>query len=157
MSQSPQCPEILVRIYQILIQMYPTSFRREYGTEMAEVFRGLAQEAWQERGVIGLVLLWLRLLPDFLSSTTKQHFRETRRRITMVKVIFDPAYSVLVLAMVLFVAALVTPADPVSMLLVGLPLYFVYLGLMIAVRWSRSAKGTGTGTTDSRPRKENIA
>ncbi len=75
----------------------------------------------------------------------------------MAKVILDPAYSVLVLAMILLVAALVTPADPLSMLLVGLPLYFVYLGLMIAARWSRSARGTGADNTDSNPRGENIA
>ena len=157
MSQSPRWPEILVRIYRMLIRAYPASFRREYGAEMTEVFRGLALEAWQECGVIGLVLLWLRIVPDFLLSGTAQHLQETRRRIAMAKVLLDPAYCVLVLAMVLFVAALVTPADPVSMMLVGLPLYVVYLCVMIAARRSRAARGTGAGTTDSTPREERIA
>ena len=157
MSQSPRCPEILVRIYGMLIRTYPASFRREYGAEMTEVFRDLAQEAWQQRGVLGLVLLWLRMVPDFLFSGTVQHLHETRRRITMVKVLLDPAYCVLVLAMVLFVSALVTPADPFSMILVGLPLYAVYLCVMITARWSRPARGTGAGTTDSTPREERIA
>ncbi len=157
MSQSPRWPEILVRIYGMLIRAYPASFRREYGEEMTEVFRDLAQEAWQERGVIGLVLLWLRTVPDLLLSGAAQHLHETRRRIAMAKVLLDPAYCVLVLALILFVAALVTPADPFSMMLVGLPLYGVYLGVMITARRSRSARGTGAGTTDSAPREEHIA
>lgn len=157
MPQSPRWPEILVRIYRMLIRAYPASFRREYGSEMTEVFRDLAQEAWQERGVIGLALLWLRTVPDFLLSGAAQHLHETRRRIAMAKVLLDPAYCVLALAMVLFVAALVTPADPYSMMLVGFPLYGVYLCVMIAARRSRAARGAGDGTADSTSREERIA
>ena len=158
MSQ-PRLPRllgILVRVYRVLLWAYPAAFRKEYGEEMEDVFRDLAQDAWAGRGTLGVFSLAVRMVPDVLLSCTRQHVFETRRRFAMARVLLNPAYSVLVLALILLFSAFVTPADPVSMLLVGVPLCVVYLFVLFATRGSRPGRGDGSGEAGTIPRKERM-
>ena len=45
-----------------------------------------------------------------------------------------PAHFLVALAAALLIAALVTPADPASQLLVGIPLFFLYLFVHFVTR-----------------------
>lgn len=128
MSGSSRLLNISIRVYGTLLKVYPASFRREYGEEMTILFREMGEDALQRSGTIGLVRLWCRLLVDVTFTAIGQHLRETRRRIAAMRIVFSPAYRVLALAVALLIGALVTPADPLSMLIVGLPLYLAYLG-----------------------------
>ncbi len=80
MSGSPRSLKISVRLYRWLIKVYPASFRRAYGTEMTQVFHDLAGDAWRQRGVVGLMKVWLRLVPDVVSSLAVEHSHETHCR-----------------------------------------------------------------------------
>ena len=73
MTDSPRCVERSVRIYAALIKAYPASFRSEYADEMILVFRDLATDAWDRRGVCGLLALWLRVLVDLVRTAPKEH------------------------------------------------------------------------------------
>ena len=149
MPKSPAFLEILVRVYGLLVKAYPASFRREYGDEMTFVFRDMAEAAWRRRGTAGLVGLWWRMVGDFIGNVPRQHIGETQRRIVMWQQFLGPAHFVVALAVALFIAALVTPADPASQILVGIPLYLVYLLAFLAARIRR--KRNVCGCPDGKP------
>jgi len=72
----------------------------------------------------------------------------------MIETLFKLSYLKLVLALTaaLVVGALVTPPDPLSMLLVGLPLWAAYVVACLAVQgWSRR---TSSGRQDKLPGKD---
>src|SRR5579884_1753312 len=62
-----------VRLYRLLLATYPASFRREYGDAMVQLFRDTAHEAYRRRGLLGLVVMWLRTSVDFTISLIHQH------------------------------------------------------------------------------------
>ena len=63
-----------VRIYQALLLAYPTRFRQEYGSHMAEVFRDCCLRAFRRGGLNGMTRLWLLTLFDFLSYNFSRGF-----------------------------------------------------------------------------------
>lgn len=68
-------------IYQRLLLAYPRRHRTAYGREMAQLFRDQCRDAWNEARNWGLLLLWLRTLPDVASTSIIERiaaFRETK-------------------------------------------------------------------------------
>lgn len=60
-------------LYRLLLAAYPASFREEYGPEMVQVFRDTARDEHRRRGLVGLLMVWLRTLADFSVSVVRQH------------------------------------------------------------------------------------
>lgn len=130
-ARSPRWLEFWVCVYRLLLWVYPASFRRQYAGEMAQVFRDMAAAALERRGPLGMIALWLRVVPDAVSSAANEHCTETERRVTMWRQFWGPAHLPAALTLSLLLAALVTPADPASMLIAAVPIFGVYLtGLM---------------------------
>jgi len=127
MSEPSRFLNASIRIYRVLLRAYPASFRRDYGEEMAILFQEMAEDALCRGGAAGLGGLCCRMLLDVVSTAIGQHLLATTRRTAMLRILFSPGYRVLALAVALLIGALVTPPDPLSMLIVGLPLYVVYL------------------------------
>jgi hypothetical protein len=61
------------RLYRALLFLYPASFADEFGAPMVQAFRDLAEAAAAEGGLVGLLLVWPRVLRDLASSTAEQH------------------------------------------------------------------------------------
>lgn len=141
MLEARRFPEVSVRIFRLLLRTYPASFRREYGDEMTSVFRDMAEAAWRRRGTAGLLWLTWPIVSDFLGNVPRQHIEETRRRVVMWQQFLGPAHFIVALAVALFIAALVTPADPASQILVGIPLFLVYLFAFFLARIWRKRNG----------------
>ena len=57
-----------VRCYRQLMRIYPKEFTATFGESVEQAFRDLARDAFRERGRLGLVLLWFRIVPDFVFS-----------------------------------------------------------------------------------------
>lgn len=61
------------RVYRILLLAYPAQFRREYGLQMAQLFR----DSWRYQGrqgtKFGLLHLWLRTLLDLIQTVPHEH------------------------------------------------------------------------------------
>jgi hypothetical protein len=83
MNNSSRCVERSRRIYGALIKAYPAAFRSQYADEMARVFGELLADAWRERGMIGLVTTWFRVLGDFVWTVPQEHFIEMKGRIAV--------------------------------------------------------------------------
>jgi hypothetical protein len=69
-----------VRIYRRLLIVYPAAHRSEYGPWMAQTFQDLSRQSYRQSGWLGLLGLWLRVLPDLLVSSVIEHFTEWRSR-----------------------------------------------------------------------------
>jgi len=75
MAHSPRYVERSVRIFKALIKAYPASFRKEYEEKMVRVFRELTTDAWRQRGVVGVLVIWFRVLGDVAWTAPREHFR----------------------------------------------------------------------------------
>jgi putative ABC transport system permease protein len=59
------------RFYAILLRLYPSPFREEYGREMRAAFRRRRRD---EPGIARLLLLWFSILADTLATAPGEHF-----------------------------------------------------------------------------------
>lgn len=64
------------RIYNLLLRAYPASFRREFGHEMALVFRDDLRTTAHDRGRAALLGLWLFTFVDLLKTALAEHVWE---------------------------------------------------------------------------------
>jgi predicted permease len=58
-----------VRFYNLLLRLYPASFRNEYGDEMRPLFA----RRWREASGIGVLGLWIGTIGDVLANATAVH------------------------------------------------------------------------------------
>jgi hypothetical protein len=64
---------ISVHFYRLLLHLYPRTFLREYGAALDQGFRDLSRQHAREHGKLGVVTLWLGILPDFAKSLLMEH------------------------------------------------------------------------------------
>lgn len=91
-----------VRLYALLLYLYPAPFRREYGESMLQLFNDQRRAA---RGAGGYVMLWLKTLLDLARSVPAAHANAPGPSRGVVLV-----WSIVAILVVLFVVnALVLP------------------------------------------------
>jgi capsular polysaccharide biosynthesis protein len=74
---------VSVKIYERLLATYPTDFRREYGPAMKQLFRDQCRDAWSQAQGRGLIVLWLRVLPDWAKTSLVEHLLNLHKRESM--------------------------------------------------------------------------
>jgi hypothetical protein len=57
---------VSVRIYRAMLVAYPKTFRKNYETQLVQVFRDSLRETYQHQGMFGLFDLWLHTFADLL-------------------------------------------------------------------------------------------
>jgi uncharacterized protein involved in exopolysaccharide biosynthesis len=57
------------KVFECLLFAYPKRHRNEYGSAMAQLFRDQCRDAWNESRGLGLMKLWLRVLPDLAKTS----------------------------------------------------------------------------------------
>jgi hypothetical protein len=124
-----------MRIYEVLLRLYPQPHRREYGPMMAQLFRDQCRDICRH-GNHGAAGLWFRTLADVFRSASREQFTEQTKHMKNM-----PPKK---LSLILFVMAVgaslfscyLTPAAPSFAL--GLA-YFSALVLVVraAVEWLR--------------------
>ncbi len=65
------------RLYSWMLRAYPSEFGREYGAEMAQVFRVCCREAYASRAIWGLLRLWLATLRDLSVTALDERAKES--------------------------------------------------------------------------------
>ena len=68
---SPNWPD---RLYRLLLYAYPAAFRREYGPQMAQLFRDIYRDACRQDGSPGRGF-WRLLLTDLMRTALQEHGR----------------------------------------------------------------------------------
>jgi hypothetical protein len=93
------------RVYRVLLLAYPREFRRDYGSQMEQLFRDLYRD--QRGGRIGFVALWIRTLSDLVPTAVAQRIvpRTDRREAVMQGRWLAVIGFVLLLAPLYFVSA----------------------------------------------------
>src|SRR5262245_7812763 len=56
-----------LRCYRLLLRIYPREFRNEFGAQLDQSFRDISRDE-SRRGLWGLAMLWMRVLPDLAYS-----------------------------------------------------------------------------------------
>jgi putative ABC transport system permease protein len=69
-------PPLSLKLYRLLIRLYPATFREEYAVPMERAFR---DELAESNNFWALAVLWLRLLSDLAKSIPLQLMREVRQ------------------------------------------------------------------------------
>jgi len=73
------------KAYTALLGLYPREHRGEYGEEMRQVFGDQCRSAWQQKGAQGLILLWLRTLPDLGYTALFEHLGSPNARLGLME------------------------------------------------------------------------
>lgn len=66
------------RMYTFLLRFYPEDHRNEFGDSMLQVFTDQCRSAYGERGIWGLLILWLRTLLDVGVTSVVEHITSPR-------------------------------------------------------------------------------
>jgi len=53
-----------LRLYTLLLLIYPRSFRREYGEFMIQLFRDRMRDGIRQRGCLGAIKVWWRVVAE---------------------------------------------------------------------------------------------
>ena len=91
MSAVPQESRAVIfsqRMYRLLLAAYPRAHRKEYGEPMAQLFRDQCRDAWKRRRILGVVWLWLRVLPDLLKTAIWERLTNRGERKYMIRKFF---------------------------------------------------------------------
>jgi len=85
MKSISQHPDFSVsqKIYGRLLRAYPKAHRAAYGAAMAQLFRDQCRDAWNESRTWGLLKLWLRVLPDLVSTSILERLAALNERKSM--------------------------------------------------------------------------
>lgn len=127
MSRVPRSLRGPVRMYRLILLLYPRSFRREFGSEMTRLFEEIAGEAVERRGWIGLVPMWFRILLDTASAVPRERVAEAQQTLCRMRQSFLDLRWQTALLISLFLGMVLTPADLASMMVFGIPLFGVYV------------------------------
>jgi hypothetical protein len=72
-KSDPRSISLSKNLYHLLLAVYPTAFRQEYGSLMVQVFTDRAREMVRRNGAQGLLSWWVRTLFDMLATAIEQH------------------------------------------------------------------------------------
>jgi putative ABC transport system permease protein len=65
-----------MRLYRLLLRLYPSFFREEYGDEMQRIFARRRRDA---NGLHGAIALWAGTVTDTVANATRVHLDVTRQ------------------------------------------------------------------------------
>lgn len=102
------------RVYRNLLCLYPAGHRRQYGPQMVQLFRDMCHQTYHREQSIGLLSLWLHLLPDLAVSVGTERISDLkgngmRRFCGQAKVDPSVTYSLLASAAIMAFGVLAKP------------------------------------------------
>ena len=69
----PTKAQTAVKIYTMLLWLYPRAHRQEYGRLMVQLFQDQCWEAYAQQRFWGILRLWLRTLWDLVTTAIQEH------------------------------------------------------------------------------------
>lgn len=71
-ASQPTVINVSVRIYAVLLMLYPASYRNSYGNDMIQLFQDVARDSYQRRGIIGMLFWWGSTVLDLIFTAIEQ-------------------------------------------------------------------------------------
>lgn len=75
-----QLERVSVRLYGLLVKLYPTEYKKEFGEEMQFVFSESLHDAVSESGLVGFITIWTRTTLDTVKSISIQYLEARKGR-----------------------------------------------------------------------------
>ena len=75
-GRTPPLLSCVLAIYRGALRMYPSSFRRAFGSELLHDLQAATEDSWREAGWRGLTRLWACTAVDVVRSAVVQWTRE---------------------------------------------------------------------------------
>jgi hypothetical protein len=76
-------------LYRRLLVVYPTTFRRQFGLQMTQVFLDCCRAAYEKSGARGVVRIWLPTLVDLVTNAIAEHISTLMQRLRTRTVLFN--------------------------------------------------------------------
>jgi hypothetical protein len=76
-------------LYRLLLVVYPTTFRRQFGSQMTQVFLDCCRAVFEEGGSWGVVRFWLPTLVDLGTNAIAEHISTLIQRLRTRTVLFN--------------------------------------------------------------------
>ena len=83
--------DLSCRVYKLLLVVYPSAFRREYGHQMEQVFRDCYRDEARRNHLAGY---WIRTLSDLVLTAAKEHSENLRKDHTIMSTLRRDIVSV---------------------------------------------------------------
>lgn len=80
-------------LYRGLLVVYPATFRRQYGSQMTQVFLDCCRVAYQQSGTGGVLRLWISTLADLVTNAIAEHVSTIMQRLRIRKAFFNVQMS----------------------------------------------------------------
>jgi hypothetical protein len=74
-SQLSTHESLSLRCYRVLLRLYPEEFRQEFGEQLVQTFRDCYRANCRDQQRLGVLRLWLQIIPDIAQSASAEHFR----------------------------------------------------------------------------------
>jgi hypothetical protein len=71
--QDPHIGRVSLTVYELMFFAYPLQFRNEYGRWMVQAFRDRCLHTYRLSGLVGIVVIWISTLFDWLKTSFEQH------------------------------------------------------------------------------------
>ena len=79
MEPLPKTIALSEKVYRTLLCLYPPAHRRIYGEQMRQLFRDQCRDAWRTGRSLGLMKVWLRVLPDLGKTSAVERIAAMER------------------------------------------------------------------------------
>jgi hypothetical protein len=79
LPSSPWIVRCSVQLYRWLLCLGPYIYRRQYGDLTLQLFRACCQDAYRQRGALGVLGLWLPLFSDVVAQMLAEHLSGLQR------------------------------------------------------------------------------
>ena len=77
--------ELSSRVYKLLLIVYPSAFRREYGHQMQQVFRDRYRDEALRNRHLAIAGYWIRTLFDLVLTAIREHSEDFRKDHTIMR------------------------------------------------------------------------
>lgn len=136
-----------VRVYQLLLNAYPTKFRQEYGSHMVQVFGDCCLRTIRQGGRNGMARLWAVTLLDFIQSVVSEHVqREIEMKQEMKPEDIRKAGWMLMLGAPAFILGMYWETSVYDLWIVGFPLLLISIFMLAyGLRGIRARYGDEVG------------
>ncbi|OGK62264.1 hypothetical protein A2334_02450 [Candidatus Roizmanbacteria bacterium RIFOXYB2_FULL_38_10] len=99
------------KIYKTMLELYPFRYKDEFGQEMIQLFQDMYHDAKNTDNDMEVINLWMRIIPDYFISLTKEHLSHLRggdyymhKKFDMLGLFFWVVAGIAVFPVVLFIS-----------------------------------------------------
>jgi len=137
-----------VRVYQVLLVVYPTKFQQEYGPHMIQVFRDCCLRAVRRGGGNEIAKLWVVTLLDIVQSGVSEHVqKEIEMNKEMKPEDVRKAGWMLMLGSPAFILGMYWETSVYDLWIIGFPLLLVSIFMLsYGLRGIRARYGEAAGS-----------